>query len=35
MLGASGRLAEVAEAGVVNPGRDLTLRVTEKCAVRE
>jgi len=27
--------AEVAEARDVNPGHDLTLRVTEKCAVRE
>lgn len=35
MLGASGGLAGVAEAGVVNLGHDLTLRVTEKCAVRE
>lgn len=35
MLGASGGHAGVAVARVVNQVHDLTLRVTEKCVVRE
>ena len=35
MQGAFGGHAGVAEAGVVNLGHDLTLRVTEKCAAYE
>jgi len=35
MLGASGGLAGVAEAGVVNLGHDWTLHEQEKCAVYE